>query len=492
MSKEIPVNVFKLSFFSIIVSFIAYGFPLTNYSLSIDSETPINSDFSMVLGRWGTNLIRYHVFEGHLPYFTLLLGLLFLSLTAVELSKLFRFNGSMSYLFCALFVTFPQLSYQLIFTMQADVVPIGFFCAALAISFFLKGTDSTVRLKSLGYFALTSFLLMFVIAIYQALVLLPVVIYLILFFQSTLQDNFNFKTEFRKGMLFASTMVVGVASYYLSVKLLCPPVEGGYLSSYLNGTQDNQFLNACSIWLKNLVGSFYYGARLFIVATIVFVVLLVRFAIQKKWFGLRLLILFLMFIIPFGFSFLITNGYHPPRIYVASGIVFAFIIVYFVSSLSYEKPVIWAISLICIANIYFITNLFYSNYKIYTHDKDTARKMDALIYSKYPNFDPAVNYVYFYGYFPYEHHQKYRLDKSEAFGGSLFSWDNGDNFRIINFFSFTDINDYKMIDNKEVFLKVKDSIEPMPVWPNRESVKMINDVIVVKLGKEKGARLWVE
>jgi hypothetical protein len=49
-----------------------------------------------------------------------------------------------------------------------------------------------------------------------------------------------------------------------------------------------------------------------------------------------------------------------------------------------------------------------------------------------------------------------------------------------------------MIDNKETYLKIKDSIEPMPIWPNQESIKLINDVLVVKLGTTKGTALWVE
>ena len=49
-----------------------------------------------------------------------------------------------------------------------------------------------------------------------------------------------------------------------------------------------------------------------------------------------------------------------------------------------------------------------------------------------------------------------------------------------------------MIDNKETFLSIKDSIDNLPIWPSKESIKMINNVIVVKLGKEKGSPLWVE
>src|SRR4051812_16354310 len=100
----------KLLLFSIFACLLAYGFGLTNYSLSVDSELPVLPSFSMDLGRWGTNLVRYQIFEGHTPYFTLLLGLILLSFTAVELSKLFRLNTVQSYLFCALFLTFPQLS----------------------------------------------------------------------------------------------------------------------------------------------------------------------------------------------------------------------------------------------------------------------------------------------------------------------------------------------------------------------------------------------
>ena len=85
MDKKLFFKNYSVLLFSFIISFVTYGFALTNYSLTVDSESPAFSDYSMGLGRWGTNLIRYRIFEGHLPYFTLLLGLIFLSLSAVEL-----------------------------------------------------------------------------------------------------------------------------------------------------------------------------------------------------------------------------------------------------------------------------------------------------------------------------------------------------------------------------------------------------------------------
>lgn len=483
---------FKLFSFSFVLSIITYGFTLSNYSLSVDSETPIYPEFAMSLGRWGTNFVRYYVFEGHLPYFTLLFGLFLLSIAAVELSDLFKLKGIMKYIFCALFLTFPQLSYQLVFTMQADVIPLGFLTSAFAIKVFNKSFDKMFTPLAFGYFFISALLIMFTIAIYQGLILIPIIIYIISFFLTSFDDDFNFKNEIKRSLSFFLSMVVGIILYYISVKILCPPVEGGYLSSYMSGNTDNQFLNGLSIWLKNLVGGFYYGEKTFIISTFVLVVLIFQLAFHKRLFLLRFSILILLFLLPFSFSFLITNGYHPPRIYLTSGIVFAFVIVFFATRIKFIKITLFAVSVICLMNIYFITNLFYSNYRIFNHDKELAKKIDFLIQYKYPNFDSKSNYVYFFGYLPYEHHNIFRLDKSEIFGGSLFNWDNGDNYRIINFFKFNDINYYRMIDNKEVYNKIKDSISQMPVWPNRESIKKINEVIVVKLGNEKGAPLWVE
>ena len=293
MGSKISSEKVKLLLFSIFTSLVTYGFALTNYSLSVDSETPIYSEFAMSLGRWGTNLVRYRIFEGHLPYYTLLLGLLLFSMTAVELSKLFRFKGAMGYVFCALFLTFPQMSYQLVFTMQADVIPLGFLLAVLAVKFFVNNSEAIFSKKGIAYFLLSSLFLMFVIAIYQALILVPIVVYIIIFLQSTFSENYSFKTEFKKGVFFSAFLLVSLIFYYISAKLLCPVPESGLLSSYLSGEADNQFLEACSIWLKNLVGSFYYGDKLFIVALILSIILFVKFGIEKKHFLIRFVSLFL-------------------------------------------------------------------------------------------------------------------------------------------------------------------------------------------------------
>lgn len=486
---------YQLLFFTTFLGIITYGFALTNYTLSIDNEIPIFPDFALNMGRWGQNLIRYHVFGGHLQYFTQFLGILFFSLAAVFITNLFKFKKSTAFIFCSLFITFPQVSYQLIFNMMADVAGFGFLLSVLSVVLFVKKTHGVFRKKDILYLFLIALIIAFVLSIYQALIFVPFTIYILYFFQQTFENNFEIKRGLQRLTLFSVFLVFGIILYYLSVKILCPPVEKDqYLSSFWSGNHSNIFINFYIVLKDNLLGKAYYGEALFIIVPILVFLLTIKFFFAKKLFICRFLILIYLLISPFLISFLITNGYHPPRLYVSSNLIFSYLIVF---SLNYFK-IKWnvfnnglALGLV-LTNIFLVTNLFQSNNKIFKHDKRIAEKIDNLIQCKYPTFCLSEKNIYFYGYFPYEYHQKFRLQNSEIFGGSIFNWDNGNNYRIINFFREADIAEYKLLDNKEKYYSIKDSIEKMPVWPNQESIKMINDVVVVKLGQNKGQPLPCE
>lgn len=485
---------YKLFLFSFFIVFITYGFALTNFTLSIDNEIPILPDFGLDGGRWGQNLIRYRLFKGHLQYFSLLLSLLLFSLAAVRLTKVFNFKGELAYIFCGLFLTFPEIAYQVVFSMMADVAAFGVLLSVFCVELFLIGLETKKFTKKTILFSIIILLLVFAFSIYQALIIVPITIYLILFLKATFEDNFKLNLELKKLVLFGFVVFTSAILYYFSVKIICPPMEGSYLSSYMSGKADNQFLNFCSIFLKNLVGSFYYGERMFFITTLLSFSLFIYFIIKKNYAFIRFTALFLILLFTFLISFFITNGYHPPRLYVTANLVFAFITVFVINRFKIDSYLLTkvAIALIVITNIYFVTNLFYTINKIYKHDKKIAEKIDNIIQNKYPDFSTSEKIVYFYGYFPYEYHQKYRLDKSEVFGGSYFNWDNGNNYRIIHFFKEADVADYNMIDTKEKYYSIKDSIDKMPIWPDYESVKMVNKIIIVKLGKEKGMPISVE
>ena len=244
---------FKLFLFTFSLAILTYGFAITNYTLSIDNEIPILSDFGMALGRWGQNLIRYHLFNGHLQYFSFILSLFLFSLAAVRLTNLFKFENLSAYFFCGLFITFPQISYQVIFNMMADIAGLGVLLSVFSVDLFIKGYEAESLRKKIFLFFLVAVILMFTLSMYQAFIFVPTTIFVILFFQKTFQNTFELKSEIKKMLLFGGVVLISIAFYYLSVKLICPPIETGYLSTYVSGNSDNQFLNFCSIWLKSLL-----------------------------------------------------------------------------------------------------------------------------------------------------------------------------------------------------------------------------------------------
>ncbi|MFY7743625.1 MAG: glucosyltransferase domain-containing protein [Flavobacterium sp.] len=486
---------YKLLVFTCIIAILTYGFALTNFTITIDNETPIHPNFGLEFGRWGQNLILYHLFNGHLQYFTLLTSLILFSISALRLAKIFKLDNTSSYIFCALFLTFPQISYQVVFAMMADIAAIGVLLSVFCVEFFIKGLESKNNRNKLINFLWATLLFTFNTSIYQAFVIIPPTIYFLLFFQNSFKENFNLKTEIKNIFLFSFIVLISVILYVISVKIICPPIDSnGYITSFVSGGSSNHFIDFCLIWYNNLMGSFYVGEKTFIIIPLISLVLIIHFIVNRKMILVKIMTLLLILLIPFLSSFFITNGYHPPRIYVTSNLIYAFIIAFAINYFKIFNYNLTKISVAIIAtvNIYYVTTLFYTANKIFKHDVRIAEKIDTIILSKYPNFPLTEKKVFFFGYFPYEYHNNLRLDKSEIFGGSFYSWDNGNNYRIINFFKVAEVADYSILNSKEELNKVQDSISTMPVWPNSNSIKMINDIIVVKLGENKGMPMYFE
>ncbi|MFP9097548.1 glucosyltransferase domain-containing protein [Flavobacterium sp. RHBU_24] len=496
MPDQISRKQINLLFFSVAVSLISYGYYLTNFTITIDSEVPFDKSMSLDLGRWGTNLITYQVFHGITPYFTLLLSLILLSASSVILARMFRFKSYTAYAFCALFITFPQMAYQLYFSMQSVAVTLSFVLSACAVMLFNNAIKRGLSKISAAIFIASALLIMCVIAIYQALVFIPVVIYLVMLFQNTYRDDFSFKYQLRVTLLFGLLMVTGLGFYLLSLPVLCPNLgKGGYLASYASGNTDSRFVDFYNIVVDNIRGDYFYGDKAFIFASVLCIATLVfSFIKDRKTFWPRALVMLFLLVVPFLISLFITGlgYYHPPRIYVTSGIVFAFFIAHFLSQIKFYQVYYTGVFVVVMLNIYFITRLYVSHQQIYNSDYTTVYKIDDRIRALYPDFDPGRDYVYFYGKVSDNNFKKFRLENSEIFSGSILQWDGGNNYRINGFINYTGVANYKIIDNKESYLYVKDSIAEMAVWPKPNSVKRMGNVVVVKLGNQKGSALWVE
>ena len=478
-----------LYIFSILVAIITYGFALTNFSLTVDSEMPAWDTNPLNLGRWGHYFLRFYVFNGLLPYYTLLFGLIFLGITAVEITKILNIKGIYTYIFCLLFLSFPQHAYQLVFTMQADAVPLGYFLGTMSISLFLK--QSEIGWVKILFKVFTVLFLASTFAMNQALILVPFVLYILYFFVQINNSETDVKKEFKKALYFVVYFAIAILVYLLSVKIFAQSENSAYfLRSYASGNTSNPFIDFFKILADNISGNLYYGEKPYILVLLGFVISLGLFVKEKKNAWLKILIFVVLLIIPFTMSFFIRSGWHPPRIYVSSPLVFVFVIVFVLQKTpkQYYNQVLFASTLLFLWNSYYVTNLFYTQNKIFKHDLEIAKDISHKINSL-EGFNSESDFVYFYGGLPISNHEKLILPKSEVFESSIFRWDNGNNWRIFNFFAFNDILYYRFLDNEESYNKIKDSLQTMPVYPLNGSVKKIENVVVVKLNNEKGATL---
>jgi hypothetical protein len=476
--------------FSILVAIITYGFALTNFSLSVDSEMPAWDPASLNLGRWGNYFLRSYVFNGLLPYYTLLFGLIFLGITSVEITKILNIKGIYAYIFCLLFVSFPQHAYQLFFTMQADAVPLGFFLGTMSISLFLK--QSKIKWVKILFNVFSVLFLASTFAMNQALILVPFVLYILYFFIQINNSETDIKKEFKKALSFAGCFVIAILVYLLSVKIFVKSENSAYfLNSYASGKTSNPFIDFFKILVDNIFGNHYYGEKPYILVFLGFFISLILFVKEKRNAWLKSLIFVVLLIIPFTMSFFIRSGWHPPRLYVSSPLVFVFVVVFVLQKLpkQYYNQLLFASLLLFLWNSYYVTNLFYTQNKIFKHDLEIAKDISYKINSL-DGFNSESDFVYFYGGLPMSNHEKLILPKSEVFESSIFRWDNGNNWRIFNFFKFNDILYYRFLDDEKAFNKIKDSLKTMPVYPLNGSVKKIENVVVVKLNNERGSTMF--
>ncbi|MDO5654743.1 MAG: glucosyltransferase domain-containing protein [Flavobacteriaceae bacterium] len=490
-AKEIKF--YSLILFAFFASIIVYGFSLTNFSLMVDSESPIYPHYSLEHGRLGTNLIRYHIFGGLWPYFTQLLGLFFLSYSAVIMTKLFRFTGLWQILFILLFISFPQHAYQLAFTMQADAIGIGYFTGALAVYVFIRYLEglelkSWIRFTNIWIVFVVFLLIAFTISIYQALIYVPVMLYAAYFFKN-LFEEFRIKEELIRLFSFIGLVIFGFLGYLLMVKIWVPAGEGQYLSSYASGSLENQWLTFWKVFKSQILGKFYYGNQLNIIVLLSSVILFVYIIFKRKWFIFKLFVLIFLVVTPYAISYFITNNSHPPRIFIGSSIIFGFLPVFVLKKFLHNKIVLWLGILVFFINTFYITQLFVAAHRIYTHDLMMARQLDQDIKQVIGKYKPNSTYVYLHGAPSSVPYQSMKIPNSEIFSSSIFQWDRGSNWRMLNFFRYHDLGDYKYVSSEENFDKIKDSISRMPLWPNPGSIVISDNVVAVKLAERAGARL---
>ncbi len=492
---------------------VVYFFPLSHFTLSIDGEFEDNFHHTIALGRWGHALLRAWLLpEPYIPYFTLLVALAVLAMAAVIGAAMLKLPLWQGVAFSAVFASTPQLAYQLQFINQADTVAVGYVLMVVGVALFQRSlyAPGSQWGRSLWWAGAVACWL-YAIAIYQSLVILAPVMWMGVLLLAPEARAMSIKRQFASLCGLGGSLVVAALLYivlsrwfqaYLVGDTSYAQLNEGYLERFVVlGDDLGQYLQGVVRQMATLLsGRAYYGAgtlALVTLAALLSLLLLVRRPGRTAlWRGLLLVGIL---ITPMSLA-LTSNSPLPARVWVGVNLMSALIITWLLSQLSgmahkrdpqHPQPAITlparmllgAIGIVTLVHIAWVSALFSSDHHLRQRDILMANRIITSVYMQYPEVDLAHTPVYFHG--AWQQPSRHSLPNASTFGGSFFAWDGGNNIRLERFFSYYGIARFSAADSAATRQALA-VVGEMPTWPNPAAIRLLDDVLVIKLGEYRG------
>ncbi|MDI4650304.1 glucosyltransferase domain-containing protein [Cohnella hashimotonis] len=505
--KYNKITLVLIFFFSV----LAYGIPLSQYTLSVDEEMAMFRDpHSSVIvwasqGRFGISFIKFFLnFENSNPLTSTYLAIFLLGFSSLLWAFVFKLYYSeietkqdrKGIIVSLLFLTFPAYAQNIGFSMMSFELGIGWSVTALATLFL---TQWVILKKNAVYLYLSIICTVFATAIYQAF--LPAIIcgamavtllYLIRMYNN--QVNAESKTLTALILKYAIVFSSSLLTYKLIDKIISvfiPPSD--YISGFFNWNRQSPLViikHLVHHYLLYFSGKVIYGSLIliptFMISILIVVVLIWRTVKYKatRRTSLALLIAFFgcvstLFLMPvmLGIAQLI-------RMDLVSALFVAIIWILFYILLSKRG---WVKPILLLVALYFafyqsisISKLFYSDYLRYQDDVKLAVQIGDQIEETTGSYETDLP-VAFIG--QHKQAESMNIIKQEVLGFSLFEWDQGNPYRMNRFMGSLGYN-YLLPSSEQTEIALKLS-KDMPMWPQKGSVALKNNVIIVHLSEDQ-------
>jgi len=471
-------SVFLISFITAtLCSLLVYWYELSNFTLSIDEEFPDNFEQTVMMGRWAHALLKLWILpEPYVPFFSLMIGLIFLSLSCAVSVTILELSATEAALFSVLYIALPQFAYQAEFSNQVDTVGISTFLSALSLLAFKK---SGYRLLSRGA-ATGVFLLVISTAIYQSSHFITYTLVCAICAASLLHS----KDRPLLSMKFAVISVVSLIIYHLSTKAAKAyfgVVDFSYFL-YLTSWGKKPVAECLMIIYSSVMSYFkmksFYGFSVYAITPLTIVSIL---ALSKENISNRLMcagFVILCILSPMLMIFVMGTE-QAPRVMIALPVAFASSILIAYRGNEFKKIFFCIAGVVLAIGVMSSSKLFYSDRM--AHEADLAFYEDVIstVRLKEPSFSPYRNKIYFYG--PYSVKNDWKVDNSDVFGNSFFYWDGASNRRILAMLKMSNVADFTPLTESEE-KKAKSIGKGLKNWPSVDSVGTFDNVVVVRLG----------
>jgi hypothetical protein len=486
--------------YSLLISICCYGYELFNFSLSIDEEN--NSFVSSLtdlrrifIGRWGEFILRFlFIPNSVLPFLPTLIAILCIAFSSILYINSEKGDLTSKIIFCTIFISYPLHSYFLAFNHVSFSIGIGMLLSVIS---FLMAKKAMEERKINKWYAIVSiFALILSMSTYQGV--LPIFIFLSISNQLILlingEENPN-KEIFRKIAGFIIIFCLSFVLYKIIDKairviLFIPFLKAAPNLDYLITWGHQPISKILTLLFKTtkryLLGDSFYGGAM-IKSLFLLVPLAIYFIFQKvKGFINRLyslLLLLFLILCPFFIMFLIGTKL-PPRALLALPLLPAFFwwFCYQYFNLHLKRFLLIATLSIFLVNTFYTTRLFYASYVAWRADRDMGNRIIERIYS----LDLPVNAngipVAFIGKYQHPGNELF-LQNADVFGASFFCWADGKPARMNSFFKTLGFNEIKIVildKNK----KNAEEIRSINCWPKKGSVKLVDNIVIVKLSNQ--------
>lgn len=490
-------------FIVFILGFINNFVFITTEGVAPDSLSTGNFDIAgeweISLGRFGiefVNLLRFGLVN---KFIIILISLIFLSLSVMIVIRTFSIkNRILIVLLSALITVAPQFTETYMFIYCADAYCLAFMIATLS-GYFLKKADS----KKI-YYIFSAICIIITCSLYQAYLGVSIGIAIILLINDLL-NNKDIKEVVKKGVKYLATIFIAIILYYLILKIIIT-VLGISLASYKGANNigletirnlpksiAQAYKDFFEFFFTNKIISNSYWKRKYIYLALLLIsfggmiLIFIKNKFKSKY--LRILcVLILLAIFPIGVNIMNLIA-STTKINLVTGV--GIITTYILLLLIYEKLLDnWLENLIKYAYLILLCILIFTfileNTFTYMCRYDTFRNYYAIsnnIYNQVTSLDDYSTDMKWMFSDVIRYKAKDR-DKANGFiSNDNETWNNyNGTHQNVNFFSKylgVKINvcskeDYDNIVQTEEF-------KQMPIYPNAGSIKIINDIIVIKV-----------
>lgn len=491
----------KICFISaIVIGLIAHFYKITNWLPNWDSLVFRYDEQNMVsMGRWFLQIASAPSSFYDLPWLAGLMAIVFHALGAVCICKIFSVKkGATAALIGALVAAFPTVTSVMCYNYVADSYAMSFLFACLAVVFLTCKRPKIIL--SVIFIALS-------VGIYQAYITVTIMLILCYLIVELTKKETKVSEVLIKSLKFLITGVLGMALYYL-VMVVVLKITGTELLQY-QGFDTAASLSGLNIWaslyiVKETVINYFFdfsgGVNLYSVLNIVVigaiaVLYLVDIIKNKLKFSKILLILVFVILLPMGATVL---SFINSAVDYHNLMKMGYLVFYLFLILQYEKIdsntkigilkswTIFILTAVLVFNYILIANVSYHKLNM-AYEKSYATLVKISDRIEQTEGSDNCDSIMVLG----------ALDNSQAYSAKLPPDMTGitDGF-IIRADDETfgqsvlcsAINDYcgksyKFLSGAEKKALVEnEKVAGLENWPNKNSIAIIDNVVVIKLG----------